>query len=60
MKKRLKVEYTQEVGELLPSFMHSHVCELVSGGGLSVPVVKVHSGLSLSGLLANRLFGFKK
>lgn len=37
--------------------MHSHVRELVGGQGLSVPVVKVNSGLSPSELLANRLFG---
>lgn len=28
--------------------------------GLSVPVVKVHSGCSLPELLANRLFGLRK
>lgn len=37
--------------------MQRHVCERAGGQGLSVPVVKVHSGLSPFELLANRLFG---
>lgn len=57
MKRKPKAEHEQEVWELFPSFIHSHVFQLAGGQGLSVPVVKVHSGLSLSELLANRLFG---
>lgn len=38
--------------------MHSHVCKQGVQGS-SVPVVKVHSRLSSSELLANRLFGSK-
>ena len=54
---KLYVGHVVKVWELLPSFMHSHVCQAAGGQGSSVPVVKVHSGLSPSKLLANRLFG---
>lgn len=50
-------KWTQEARESLLSFMYSHVCEPVAGQRLSVCVVKVHTGLSLSKLLANRLLG---
>lgn len=60
MKRKPKAEHAQGDWELFPSFIHSHVFELAGGQGLSVPVVKVHIGLGLSELLANRLFGPKE